>query len=216
MEQQEKKNELGKRIADVGFVLFRQYGIRSITLDEIALQLGISKKTIYEHFTGKDELVTEIIRQQIGRMQEQLVKYTVEAKDAIEANMLMIGFLDGLLRNMNPIAIMDLKKYHQEAFRIYQNHMYGFVIDSMRKNIKRGMEEGLYRKDINTEIMARFRVESSQMCFKPGIFPKDQFEMSSVEIELLEHFLFGIVTEKGYKLLAKYREKVSKQISPKA
>lgn len=213
MDPQEKKNELGKRIAEAAFALFRQYGIRSITLDEIALQLGISKKTIYEHFTGKDELVTEIIRQRIAQIQERFTDYTKAAHDAIEANMQMIRFLDGLLRNMNPIAIMDLKKYHQDAFQIYYNHMYGFVIESMRKNITRGIKEGLYRKDINVEIMARFRVESSQMCFKPGIFPKDQFEMGRVQVELLEHFLFGIATEKGYKLIIKYREKFLNPIS---
>lgn len=216
MDPQEKKTELGKRIAETGFALFRQYGIRSITLDEIALQLGISKKTIYEHFTGKDELVTEILRQRIGQMQEQFTQYTRQAGDAIEANMLVIGFLDGLLRNMNPIVVMDLKKYHQEAFRIYHDHMYGFVIESMRKNIMRGMQEGLYRKDINIDIMSRFRVEASQMCFKPGFFPKDQFDMGRVQIELLEHFLFGIATEKGYKLILKYREKFLNRVSNKA
>lgn len=216
MDQQEKKSELGKRIAEAGFSLFRQYGIRSITLDEIALQLGISKKTIYEHFTGKDELVTEIIRQRIGQMQGRFTDYTKEARDAIEANMLMMKFLDGLFRNMNPIVIMDLKKYHPEAFQIYYSHMYGFVVECMRKNIKRGIEEGLYRKDINTEIMARFRVESTQMCFRPGVFPKDQFEMSRVQRELLEQFLFGIATEKGYKLILKYRENVLNQISQKS
>jgi len=208
MEHQEKKNELGKRIAETGFILFRQYGVRAITLDEIALQLGISKKTIYEHFTGKDELVTEILRQRIKQAQEQFMSYTAHAKDAIEANMLMIQFLDGLFRNMNPLVIMDLKKYHPDAFRIYHEHMYGFVIETMRKNIARGIGEGLYREDTNIEIMARFRVESCEMCFRPGAFPKDHFEMSRVQRQLLEHFLFGIATEKGYKLIMKYREKI--------
>lgn len=213
MDQQEKKNELGKRIAEGGFSLFRQYGIRSITLDEIALQLGISKKTIYEHFTGKDELVTEIVRQRIGLTQKDFMAFVDEAENAIEANVLMMRYLDGLFRNMNPIVIMDLKKYHQEAYRIYNDHMYHFVMEAMRKNLARGIGEGLYRKDIEVEIMARFRVESSQMCFRPGGFPKDQFEMGRVQLEVLEHFLFGIVSEKGYKLLLKYREKYLNKIS---
>jgi len=203
---QEKKSELGKRIADVGFSLFRQYGVRAITLDEIALQLGISKKTIYEHFTGKDELVTEILRQRIGQVQEQFTELTSHSRDAIEANVLMIQFLDGLFRNMNPVVVMDLQKYHPDAFQIYQDHMYGFVINSMRRNLARGVEEGLYREDVDQEIMARFRVESCNMCFKPGTFPKDHFEMSRVQRQLLEHFLFGVATEKGYKLLMEYKQ----------
>lgn len=208
MDPKDKKTELGKRISEAGFSLFRQYGVRSITLDEIALQLGISKKTIYEHFTGKNELVTEILKQRIGQIQEQFIAYTSEAKDAVEANILMIQFLDGLFRNMNPIVIMDLKKYHQEAFQIYHEHMYGFVVETMKKNIERGISEGLYREEIDKEIMARFRVESCNLCFKPGAFPKDHFEMSRVQGQLLEHFLFGIATEKGYKSIMKYREKI--------
>lgn len=203
---QEKKEELGKRIAETGFSLFRQYGVRAITLDEIALQLGISKKTIYEHFTGKDELVTEILRQRIEHVQDLFQDLTTRSRDAIEANLLMIQFLDGLFRNMNPVVVVDLQKYHQDAFQIYQDHMYGFVVNAVRKNLARGIAEGLYREDMDQEIMARFRVESSNMCFKPGIFPKDHFEMSRVQRQLLEHFLFGIATEKGYRTLMKYRK----------
>lgn len=203
---QEKKEELGKRIAETGFSLFRQYGVRAITLDEIALQLGISKKTIYEHFTGKDELVTEILRQRIEHVQDLFQELTTRSRDAIEANLLMIQFLDGLFRNMNPVVVVDLQKYHQDAFQIYQDHMYGFVVNAVRKNLARGIAEGLYREDMDQEIMARFRVESSNMCFKPGIFPKDHFEMSRVQRQLLEHFLFGIATEKGYRTLMKYRK----------
>jgi AcrR family transcriptional regulator len=208
---QEKKEELGKRIAETGFALFRQYGVRAITLDEIALQLGISKKTIYEHFTGKDELVTEILRQRINHIQQLFRDLTAQSKDAIEANLLMIQFLDGLFRNMNPVVVVDLQKYHPEAFQIYQDHMYGFVIDAMRRNLARGISEGLYREDIDQEIMARLRVESSNMCFKPGIFPKDHFEMSRVQRQLLEHFLFGIATEKGYGMIMEYRKNLNKR-----
>jgi AcrR family transcriptional regulator len=208
MDQAVKKNELGARIAEAAFTLFKQYGVRSITLDEIALQLGISKKTIYEHFTGKNELVTEIIGHRIRLIQDKFMELTARSRDAIEANMLMMQYLDGLFRNMNPIVLMDLKKYHPEGFRIYQEHMNGFLIETMRHNMSRGIAEGLYREDINIEVMAYYRRESCNLCFEPGAFPKDHFEMSRVQRELLEHFLFGIATEKGYKLIMQYRKKI--------
>lgn len=208
MEQQDKKQEVRERIAEAGFSLFRQYGVRAITLDEIALQLGISKKTIYEHFTGKDELVTEVVKQRLKQAKEQFKDSTSKAKDAIEANMLMMHFLDTMFINMNPIVLVDLQKYHPGAFKLFHEHKYGFVLDSMKTNILRGISEGLFREDTDVEIMARFRVESCNLCFKPGIFPKDHFEMSKVQRELLEHFLFGIATEKGHKVILKYREKI--------
>ncbi|MGH2645257.1 MAG: TetR/AcrR family transcriptional regulator, partial [Chitinophagaceae bacterium] len=144
MELQDKKQEVGERIAEAGFNLFRQYGVRAITLDEIALQIGISKKTIYEHFTGKDELVTTVLKQRLNLSKDQLQECTIKAKDAIEANMLMMQFLDTMFINMNPIVLVDLQKYHPVAFRLFHEHMYGFVLDSMKRNILRGINEGLY------------------------------------------------------------------------
>ncbi|TAM94310.1 MAG: TetR/AcrR family transcriptional regulator [Chitinophagaceae bacterium] len=208
MDIRDKKQEVGERIAEAGFNLFRQYGVRAITLDEIALQLGISKKTIYEHFAGKDELVTEVLRQRLVQSKDQFEDSTSKAKDAVEANMLMMQFLDNMFINMNPIVLVDLQKYHPGAFRLFHEHMYGFVLDRMKHNILRGIKEGLYREDTDVEIMARFRIESCNLCFKPGIFPKDHFEMSRVQRQLLEHFLFGIATEKGHKIILKYREKI--------
>jgi hypothetical protein len=86
--------------------------------------------------------------------------------------------------------------------------MNGFLIETMRRNMTRGISEGLYREDINIEVMAYYRRESCNLCFEPGAFPKDHFEMSRVQRELLEHFLFGIATEKGYRLIMEYRKKI--------
>lgn len=208
MEQDDKKLEVAKRIAEAGFTLFRQYGLRSVTLDEIALHLGISKKTIYENFTGKDELIRVILGERLNLARQQFTDCSARARDAIEANMLMVQFLDSMFLNMNPVIIVDLQKYHPEAYRMFQDHMYGFVLDSMKQNIVKGISEGLYREDTDVEIMARFRVESCNLCFMPGIFPKDHFEMSRVQRQLMEHFLFGIATEKGHKLILKYRQKI--------
>jgi AcrR family transcriptional regulator len=204
MEEKDKKFEMGNRIAEQGFNLFRLYGIRAVTLDEIALQLGISKKTIYEHFAGKDDLVTQIVQRRLEMMKEQSVAFGKEAKNAIEANMMTGEMLNTTFRNMNPLVIMDMQKFHPRAYSLYQEHMYDFVLEQVISNIKRGMEEGFYRENIDIDIMARFRVESCILCFKPGIFPKDHFEMAKVQNELLEHFLLGIATEKGHKLILKY------------
>lgn len=208
MEQDEKKREMAKRIAEAGFNLFRQYGVRAVTLDEIALHLGISKKTIYEHFTGKDELIQVILSERLSQARRQFQDCTSRANDAIEANMLMMQFLDSMFLNMNPVIVLDLQKYHPQAFQVFHEYMYGFVLDSMKQNVLRGVREGLFREETDTEIMARFRVESCNLCFTPGIFPKDHFEMSRVQRQLLEHFLFGIATEKGHKLILKYRKKI--------
>lgn len=201
----EKKAELAERILDSGFTYFRQYGIRAVTLDEIAMQLGISKKTIYEYFSGKDELVTCVIQKRVERIQDKCLEYRKVASNAIEENILVMDYLDGLFRNMNPVILMDLQKFHPQAFQIFQKHMQDFVFHSIGENIQRGMREGLYRKDLNVEVLSMFRLESSLLCFKPEAFPKDRFSMDLVQRELLWHYLYGISSPKGYDVLNTYR-----------
>lgn len=202
----DKKAELVERILDSGFTYFRQYGIRAVTLDEIALQLGISKKTIYEYFSGKDELVTSVIQKRVEHIQHKCMEYRKVASNAIEENILLMDYLDGLYRNMNPVILMDLQKFHPKAFQIFQQHMHEFVFQSIEENLARGIHEGLYRSDLNVEILSMFRLESSLLCFKPEVFPKDRFSMDVVQRELLWHYLYGISSPTGSEFLHTYRK----------
>lgn len=205
MENDKKSFEVGHRIIEAGFNLFRAYGIRAVTLDEISLQLGISKKTIYENFSGKDDLVTQIVEGQLTQMRQQALEVNQKAENAIEASLKNSENLNAVFRNMNPLVIMDLKKFHQRAYQFYHDHMYGFVLQNVTQNLERGIDEGLFHKDMDVAIMARYRIESCLLCFEPGTFPKDRFEMSRVQLTLMEHFLRGIATDKGLKTIKKYQ-----------
>ena len=200
-----KTFEVGSRIIEAGFNLFRLYGIRAVTLDEIALQLGISKKTIYENFSGKDDLVTQIVEGRVALMQQQSLQVRAESNNAIESFLKNANNLNTLFRNMNPLLIMDLKKFHPKAYGFYYEHMYGFVLESVSQTLERGIDEGLFHAGTDVAIMARYRVESSLMCFRPGTFPKDRFEMSRVQLALMNHFLRGIATEKGLQVIKQYQ-----------
>lgn len=205
-ENDKKSFEVGSRIIDAGFTLFRAYGIRAVTLDEIALQLGISKKTIYENFSGKDDLVTQIVEGRLKLMRQQSEEIREKAANAIEVCIKTSENLNTVFRNMNPLLVMDLQKFHPKAYQFYHEHMYGFVLKNITAMLNRGIEEGLFNNKMDVAIMARYRVESCLLCFAPGTFPKDRFEMSRVQTALMEHFLRGIATDKGLKIIKKYQK----------
>lgn len=199
--------EVQERILDTAFNLFRQYGTRSITMDDIALKMGISKKTLYAHFADKSDLVVNVISRHLKLMQDQCIESRNNSKDAVEELFLVMKMLDEKLRNMNPVVMMDLQKFHAKAFQLFEEHKNVFLMSTIRENLERGIREGLYRPDIDIDILSHFRTASSMFCFQPELFPMNGYDMSKVQRVLLEHFLFGVASLKGYQEIEKYKIK---------
>jgi AcrR family transcriptional regulator len=207
MELQVKIEGLADRILEDSFYLFRQYGFRAITMDDIASHMGMSKKTIYAHFADKDELVTTAIEKRIITVRLECEKIREHANDAVEEMILCMRYLDGLFRNMNPVFLPEMNKFHVSAFRFFQKHKDEYLIQMIRTNLETGIAQDLYRPVIDLDILSVYRMESSMMCFRPDLFPRDLYEMGKVHLELMEHFLYGVATPKGYKLIEKYKKK---------
>ncbi len=199
--------EVQERILDTAFNLFRQYGTRSITMDDIAVRMGISKKTLYAHFADKSDLVLNVMSRHLKLMEDQCIEGRNNSRDAIEELFLVMKMLEEKLRNMNPVAMMDLQKFHAKAFQLFETHRKVFLLQTIRENLERGIREGLYRPDLDLDILSHFRVASSMFCFQPELFPMNGYDMTRVQRVLLEHFLYGVVTEKGYQEIERYKTK---------
>ncbi|ASZ10763.1 TetR/AcrR family transcriptional regulator [Chitinophaga pendula] len=203
--------EVQERILDTAFGLFRQYGTRSITMDDIAIKMGISKKTLYAHFEDKDDLVMNAIARYLQHMQDACVVSHEQGKDAIEALFRLMEILEEHTRNMNPVILLDLQKFHSRAYRLFQHYKDHYLKGTIRENLQRGISEGLYRADINVEVLTEFRTTSSLLCFQPELFSVSGFDMSHVQKVLLEHFLYGVASLKGFKLIELYKEQLLKK-----
>lgn len=201
--------EVRERILEKAEAMFLQYGIRSVSMDDIATQLGISKKTIYQSFADKDELVDAVMVKEIKERQQQCLCCNQEAKDAVHEIFMMMAKILEQFRHMNPVVMYDLEKFHFKSYQKFMQHKYEFLLGVIRQNITWGVEEGLYRDDFNQEILARFRLESMMMAFNIQIFPPSKYNLAEVTQEIIEHFVYGIVTLKGYKLIQKYRQQLS-------
>lgn len=169
-------------------------------------QLGVSKKTIYQHFPDKDELVTEMTKLNISRHFNQVEKYCGPASINAIAELFAVNNSVGeMIRSFNPIMFYDLQKYHPKAWLAFREFRNKYVLAKIVENMKRGIEEELYRSDLNINIISKMRLEQVDMTFNYDIFPPTEYEFSKVMEELTFHFLYGLVTLKGFELITHYK-----------
>jgi hypothetical protein len=124
-----------------------------------------------------------------------------------------IDMVQAMFRNMNPSLLYDLQKYHPKAFNRFLKHKNDYLYSIVRSNLERGIAEELFRSDINVELLSRFRVESITMFFNPEFLGKQKFNFAEVQQKIMEHFLFGVASLKGHKLILKYQQQREKKLS---
>ncbi|MFT3902101.1 MAG: TetR/AcrR family transcriptional regulator [Niabella sp.] len=186
--------------------LFMQYGIRSVSMDDIAGSLGISKKTIYQYYKDKNSLAKDFVSHVVSNSCDNAECVGSGAANAIEEVLLETDSVDELFNYMNPVVIYDLQKYFPEAYGIFANYRDEYIYNSIKSNIERGIAEGLYREDLNVEVATRFRVESFMLLFSPENYNRLNISMLEIHRELCYFFLYSLVSSKGYKLLTKYQK----------
>lgn len=208
MEELDNREKLLRGAED----LFKRYGLRSVSMDDIARNLGISKKTIYQHFADKDDVVASVAKATMERHTAQFDKIAAESKNAVE-EMVKISFcLKESIQSVNPSWLFDMQKYHQRAWNDWLAYKHQIIRQSVVRSLKQGMEEGYFRSEMNTEILATMRLEQVQMAFDHAVFPRDRYSVADVQAELFDHFVNGILTEKGKKLYQKYYKENSKEL----
>jgi len=190
--------------------LFMQYGIRSVSMDDIANNLGMSKKTLYQYFTDKDELVDAVVDGHIKEIQQDCLGCKTDAGNAIHEIFNMMERIMEEFNNMNPMLLYDLEKFHFKAYRRFREHKDKFLAQVIRENIEWGIKDELYRPDINVDVMCRFRLESMMIPFNVGLFPPGKYNLAVTSEIVLVHFVYGIATIKGHKLIQKYHEQRKK------
>lgn len=193
--------------------MFRQYGFKTITMDDISRQAGISKKTLYQHFANKDEVVIEAMKFFHQFTHAAIMQAMEESSNAIEGMVRMMQYIDQMYRRVNPIAMIELQRYYPEAHRLFQEKLVHKDIECIRRNIEQGTQEGYYREGLNADLLARYRMQTCTMLFQPDSLVNEKHLHYEVNREVAELFLNGIMNARGEKLYNKYKEKYA-QLSP--
>ncbi|HMG08504.1 MAG TPA: TetR/AcrR family transcriptional regulator [Mucilaginibacter sp.] len=194
-----------ERIIQGSEELFLRAGFKSITMDDIAKHIGMSKKTIYQFFKDKNELVTTLVKKKLKDDENQINDIISKSENVIEEMINMMKCSEDVFSRINPIVMHDLQKYHPEAWAQFQKFKAEILISTLEELLTKGMKQGYIRTDIDVKIIARMRVSQIELGFNTEIFPVAEFNTWKVQVQFLDHFNYGICTLKGYKLLNHYK-----------
>lgn len=203
--------ETKSRILEKAQALFMRFGIRSVSMDNIASELGMSKKTIYQYYTDKDELVHAVMDGEVARTHQDCEFCKRHSGNAIEEMFLTMQQVHEHFSKLNPSVLYDLEKFHPGAFAKFRKMKEEYLMEVIADNIRRGKEEGVYREDIPVELMSRYRVETMMIPFAMAAQAPNQYNLADVSKEVMEHFFIGISTLKGFKQIMKLKEEQLKK-----
>ena len=194
-----------ERILNKSRELMFQTGVKHVTMDDLATQLGISKKTIYQYYKDKDALVSSVVENELAN-HALICNQSMQAADnAVHEIFLLMTVIQEMFNRMNPLALFEIEKYYPLAFEKIKNHKDDFIFSMISKNLEKGIAEGLYRKDVDVTILSKYRLETSLIPFNIHVFHSSKFDMLKVNLQIIVHFVYGVATLEGHKLMDAYK-----------
>jgi TetR/AcrR family transcriptional regulator, cholesterol catabolism regulator len=184
-------------------VLFFRFGIKSVTMDDIARELGISKKTIYQYFKNKDDLVNQIFSSFFETTQMEILGIVRQSPNAIDEWIKLSRYHNKFLNDFNPSVIYDARKYYPTCWQQFEKHKLEFMNKLIISNLKRGMDEGIYRKNIDPDILSRFHIYKMEMLADNTVTKGLSKSNATLLNEITEYHLRGVASAKGILLLEK-------------
>ncbi|TAL57774.1 MAG: TetR/AcrR family transcriptional regulator [Bacteroidetes bacterium] len=188
-----------------------RFGIRSVSMDDIAKHLGISKKTIYQFFSDKNEIIHSLMQFKLQEDEKALKEIEKNSANVVEEVFNLMKHIGNAIGQANPNLFYDLQKYYPETWKLFTDFKVNCILKMVEETLARGIKQGLIRTDINLKILSRMRMEQVEMGFNPAVFSPDKFKILDVQLSLLDHFLYGICTLKGHKLINKYKQIIDEE-----
>lgn len=198
--------EVKDNISKEAFQLFCRRGIKSVSMDDIAAHLSISKKTIYKWYQNKDQVVAAALRMYLYDMNTDCSQISCGARNAMEELFAVMQMIRQKMAGVHPAVFYDLQKYHPEAYKIWTAFKNEVLLQQILTNLRKGVAEGFYRGDFDLEIMARLRLLQVEHAFNPEFFPPGTFNLQQVQVTILEHFMLGIATLKGHRMINDFKQ----------
>lgn len=189
--------ETRQRILELARDQFSRYGVRTVTMEDLARLAGVSKKTIYQEFADKKDLVKETFEKILEEDRSKLA-FILENEDGVIEHLVKTSkMMRERLQNMNPMAIMEIQKYFPESWKMFEDFKARVIMKDLINVIEKGKELGYFREEIDSEILAKVRVNQITSAFDPSNFTDPNFNLAEEQMVVLDHFLHGIFTEKG-------------------
>ena len=195
------------RILEIATEQFARFGVRAITMEDIARQAGISKKTIYQEFADKRDLVKEVFANILEEDRRRL-SFILETEDGVIEHLVQTSqMMRERLSSINPMVILEVQKYFPEAWKMFETFKENTIQSDLVNVLEKGKELGYFRPEIDSQILAKVRMNQVTSAFDPSNFSNPEFNFVEEQMVLLDHFLHGIFTEKGRQAYQSQNEK---------
>lgn len=181
--------------------LYIKFGIKSITMDDISRELGISKKTLYQYIKDKEELVEKVLDYLLQYVSGEVTKIMDANLNAVEETMSINSHITKTIEKFhNPAINYDLRKYYPAIYRKFTEKKHAFAFASMTKNLKKGMNEGLYRANINISIITKLQLARIESQIDNDLFPVSEYSAQEIFKQIQEYHMRGICTAEGIRI----------------
>ncbi len=196
--------DLKKKILAGAELMFLRNGFKSVTMDDIARELGMSKKTLYQFVDNKADLVGQVLQNHGEEEIAAIAAIRSHADNAIDEILAIAKYAIQFLRKMGPGLMYDLQKYYRKSWEIvnemHEEHIYKVI----KSNIEWGIADGLYRSDFNIDVIAKLYVRKSMIIVDEKLFPLTSYSREALFTEYINYHIHGIASQKGLKLLKKH------------
>ena len=197
--------EVKARILHTAQALFMRNGIKSVSMDDIAGELAMSKKTLYKWFANKDEIVHGMMEQHLHSSEGECHCMANTAENALDELFKLMEWSRQMMTDIHPSIFYDLQKYHPRTWQLWLAHKEEFILRNITANLRRGVAEGLYRADLDVDVLARLRLHQLDLVLNSGAFPARRYNLLEVSTICSEHFMLGVASAKGHALINHYR-----------
>jgi len=180
-------------------------------MDDAARHLGISKKTLYQYFTDKAELVKAAVSQEILDKQKNFAPLSNKNFNALEELLAYHKVQIKMIFDYKPNFIYDLKKYYPDIYNKYVSIKREKIIDSVKRNLLEGIKEGYFRADLDADIISRITLMRIEGMIHSGVFTIHEMMSPNVFTEIFYYHVYGIVTDKGRSYFEKHKQELTIQ-----
>ncbi|WP_083937431.1 TetR/AcrR family transcriptional regulator [Lewinella cohaerens] len=184
--------------------LFMRYGIRSVSMDDIARELGVSKKTLYQQVENKSDLIRQIFAERSILERQAIEAMRKESDNAIEEMVEVARFMISRLRLVSPTSRYDLEKYYQDIHRELDHLHMTFFTHFIQENLVRGIEEGLYRRSTEVSLVAKFFVGMATRLAQNEHFSVKEYNLEDLISQLFVYHMHGVASENGMQVVREY------------
>lgn len=189
--------------------LFFRYGVRSISMDDICRDLGISRKKLYQHVKSKNELVERLLELERRNFEIIFENNNFDGVNAIDILLTVSKDIGERFWEISPSMTFDLKKYYPEIYHHHVEERINFIHEQIQINIQKGIKQGYYREDFSVELIARLYIRRLMDLHNPDFFPADNFSFQTLFDVMFDNFIRGISNLRGVEHYENQKRKVN-------